>query len=126
MPPFSSSATRSFRAGTLLAKVLYNLEYLALVPSAVRARASKLTDSGNCSNACLISSKPISARTVGLGKTLIISPPLGSWTRASALMTSSQLEFAPHFMMNGVVEPVLNWRTFHWETSLSPVDVDSE
>jgi hypothetical protein len=123
-PPLSISATISFKGGTLLAKVLYSLEYLALVPSVVRARASKLTASGNCSNVPFISSKLKSARADGLGRTRITSPPLGSWTRRSDLITSSQFEFAPHFMMKGAVVPVLNCSTFHCETSLSPSAVE--
>lgn len=46
-PPFSNSSTRCFNDETFEAKVLYNLEYRARVPSAVRARASELIASGN-------------------------------------------------------------------------------
>lgn len=47
IPLFSNSDTNSLREGTFMAKVLNNLEYLARVPSAVLARASKLTASGS-------------------------------------------------------------------------------
>ena len=56
--PFSSSPTKSLSDGTLVAKVLYNLEYRARVPSAVLARASKLRASGSSLNICFYS--PIS------------------------------------------------------------------
>lgn len=121
-PPFSSSPTRSLSAGTFMANVLYSLEYRARVPSAVLARASKLRASGSWVKTCFISSKLIFSKRVGLGTTLTISPPFGSWTLASALMTSSEFEFAPHLIMKGVVEPVLNCKTFHWATSVSVAD----
>nr|GLL38650.1 hypothetical protein Itr_chr11CG04300 [Ipomoea trifida] len=75
-PPFSSSLMSSLNAGTFIASVLYNLEYLARVPSAVRASARRLRASGSCVNNCFISSKLIFSRTVGLGTTRTISPPL--------------------------------------------------
>lgn len=124
-PPFSSSPTRSLSAGTFMARVLYSLEYRARVPSAVLARASRLRASGSCENTSFISSRLIFSRTVGLGTTRTISPPLGSCTRASALTTSSECELAPHLIMNGVVAPVLNCRTFHCATSVSELCVVS-
>ncbi|GJX19029.1 hypothetical protein Tco_0221706 [Tanacetum coccineum] len=39
---------------------------------------------------------------------------------------SSECEFAPHLMMNGVVAPVLNFRTFHCVISVSALVYSSE